>query len=357
MTGRWIPLILTAVALGSTVSTASAQSRGGRGGSFGGGRSSGGFGGGRSSGSFGGGRSSGGFGGSRGGGYASPRSTGSTSSRGGYGGYGYGGGYRAPNGVTVYGGGYRPDRTGSGLSRGGYYGGYSSSRYGRGYGHSGLGAQIARSRPSYGYRDSYRYGNVYGGLRYGYVSYGGYGLGVGLGFGYPYYAYDPFAFSVVASPWYGYSYLPPYVDSSRVTVINNYAPAYDGSRDWDRVDDRSASRELDDATIGLRDAFERNRESDVQSLLPQTGQVAIFNDGKYDYSLGADDFQNMFLDGIRQSKTTRYEIVDTRVRGDEVRLRARHEYTDSFGDEQTVYHTYTLRREGGRYVIREFGSE
>ena len=68
----------------------------------------------------------------------------------------------------------------------------------------------------------------------------------------------------------------------------------------------------------------------------KTGQVAIFNDGKYDYSLGPDDFKDMFLDGIEQSKTVHYEIVDSRTKGDEVHLRARHEYTDSFGSDQTV---------------------
>ena len=215
-----------------------------------------------------------------------------------------------------------------------------------------------------------------GGLRIGFVSYSapsrsyrrdyyGYGPGYTPTFGYSYYAYDPYVPGavVVASPWYGYSYLPPYLDRSRVTIVNDY-PSWNWD-DWHRYDYERDHEERNRDTVAvhnaiddLRDAFEESSTRIADRLIPEEGDIAIFNEGKYDYSLNPDDFQKMFLDGIEQSKTVRYEIEEVRTRGDEVRIRARHTYEDSWGSEQSIVHTITLRREnGGDYVIREFGSQ
>lgn len=227
-----------------------------------------------------------------------------------------------------------------------------------------LGVQIRRTDVHSGYNVAF--GGQFGGLRVGYVSYssgwrrpGGYGYRPGY-FGYSYYCYDPFApdFVVVASPWYRYSYLPPYLDQTRVIVVNNYPSSWDwdGWQGYNRNDRRNDY--IQDALDDIRDAFEENDERVADRLLPLEGDVAIFNDGHYDYSLNPDDFQKMFLDGVEQSKTTRYEILEVRTQGDEVRVRARHTYEDSWGDEQSVVHMITLRRDhGGELVIREFGTE
>ncbi len=253
----------------------------------------------------------------------------------------------------------RPSRSGT-VAYGTFHNGYGSARptrYDGGFNHSVLGLQIRRNQPHRGGYGDYHYGGVYGGVRYGYVGYNSYWRDDY--FAYPFYAFDPWApgVTVVASPWYRYSYLPPYLDTTRVVIVNDYRSSYNDRRDdWQDYREQRDDR-LDNALGDIRDAFERNSSRDGERLLPQTGQVAIFNDGKYDYSLGADDFQDMFLDGIEQSKTVRYEITETRVRGDEVHLKARHEYTDSWGESQVVAHTYTLRRENGRFVIREFGTD
>jgi len=219
--------------------------------------------------------------------------------------------------------------------------------------------QIRRSDARRG--SDFAFGGVFGGLRVGYVSYGGYGGGSGFGFGYTHYAYDPFApnCAVVASPWYRYSYLPPYIDNSRVIVVNNYPSSWNWDG-WQTYDVRSDRRDeaVQGALDDLRDAFEEASDRYGNRLIPQDGNVAIYNDGHYDYSLNPDDFAQMFLDGIEQSKTVRYEIQEVRRQGDEVRVRARHTYEDSWGQEQSVIHTLTLRRgRDGGYVIREFGSE
>lgn len=199
-------------------------------------------------------------------------------------------------------------------------------------------------------------GGVYGGLRYGYVGYNrrwrdDYFLC-------PFYAFDPYAgATLVVSPWYGYSFLPPYLDESRVTIVEDYGSAYDSNDPWQDYDPRQGGdRDLDHALDDVQDAFERNSDRSAERLLPQSGRVAIFNEGRYDYSVNAADFREMFLDGVEESETVRYAVTGVQVRGTEVHLTAHHEYTDSWGTTQSVEHTYTLRYESGRYVIREFGT-
>ncbi len=230
-------------------------------------------------------------------------------------------------------------------------------RYGPPPSRVSLNVQIGRTGIRTGSRLAF--GADFGGLRIGFVSYsGGYRRG---GFGYGHYFYDPYDYACVASPWYRYSYLPPYLDRTRVIVVNNY-PSTWGWDGWTTYDYRSVRDDrrdeaVQDALDDLRSAFERQSEQDANRLVPQSGNVAIFNEGRYDYSLSPEDFLGMFLDGVEQSKTLSYEILEARRQGDEVRVRARHEYEDSWGARQSTIHTLTFRREGGDYVIREFGSE
>lgn len=221
--------------------------------------------------------------------------------------------------------------------------------------HSALSLQIASGRGFGG--TEVAVGARIGGLRVGFVSYSGYRR---RDFAYPFYAYDPYVPGEVfyASPWYAYSYLPPYLYGPRVIVVRDY-PAWDWDG-WTSVNVHSDRIDPDVRNVfdDLRDAFEEESGRIADRLLPEEGDVAIFNGGRYDYSLNPDDFQKMFLDGVEESRTIRYEILDARTRGDEIRIRARHTFTDSWDKEQTVIHTITLRREnGGDYVIREFGSE
>ena len=256
----------------------------------------------------------------------------------------------------------RPSRSGN-VSYGTRSNGYGNARpvrYGSSPSRTSLGNQIRRTDIRVG--GNYNYGGVYGGLRVGYVGYNSYWTD--NYFSYPFYVFNPWTpnLSCVASPWYRYSYLPGYINTSRVVVVNNYTSNWDQSG-WNDYDYRYDARDRRDEAVSnalddIRDAFERGSSRYGDRVAPQTGQVAIFNDGKYDYSLGAEDFQDMFLDGIEQSKTIRYEIIESKVRGDEVKVRARHEYTDSWGANQVVFHSYTLRRErDGKYVIREFGTD
>ncbi len=189
-------------------------------------------------------------------------------------------------------------------------------------------------------------------------------------FWYPQYVFDPFlGVACHPSPWYGYFNLPPYIASSRTVFLNNCAPLWNtwqgNSIFWNRpiwdspsFDTRRDQRysDLDYSVDDLVVAFESVSLRAINRLVPRDGFVNIYQDGRYSYSLNPNDFYDMFLDGIENTRTSRYEIVETRSNGRDSRVVARHWFEDSWGQQTSVWHSFTLERDNGGYVIREFYS-
>lgn len=182
-------------------------------------------------------------------------------------------------------------------------------------------------------------------------------------FCYPFYAFDPYAYDrCYSSPWYYYASLPPYLNSTRVIIVSSFPTTnwYGYPYSWQSVDryDRNARYDDLDYTVqDIVDAFQRDDHRSLDRLVPRDGRVNIYTEGNYSYSLGANDFYDLYRDGIDNVQTTRYEIQSVqRDRDGNARVLARHEFTDPWGARQVVWHTYYLALEGRDYVIREFGT-
>ena len=179
-------------------------------------------------------------------------------------------------------------------------------------------------------------------------------------FAYSFYVFDPYAYDrCYASPFYYYVSLPPYVNSTRIIVGNSrFVFLNDYEYRWHRPygDTRGDYTELDYAVDDIVVAFEDANSRAVNRLVPRDGRVNILHDGRYDYSLQADDFYDMFRDATKNAETSKYEILNVRMNGRSAKVYARHSYIDPWGQRAFVYHTYFLEREGGSYVIREFDS-
>ncbi len=177
-------------------------------------------------------------------------------------------------------------------------------------------------------------------------------------FCYPYYVFDPFGLDrVYFSPWYYYPSCPPYINSSRVVIVNaNPWGTWNGDEyQWQRADSFNHGSDLDYAIADIRDAFTRVDTQAVGRLIPRDGTIALYIDGQYRYSLQPNDFYDLYMDGIKNVETQRYDILDVRYDGyNRAKVYARHEFTDPWGAVNTVYHTYSLERERGAYVIRQF---
>jgi hypothetical protein len=194
-------------------------------------------------------------------------------------------------------------------------------------------------------------------------------------FYYPHYRFTPWVGErCYPSPWYYYSYLPPYLSSSRVIYVSTFPvvswnswsvwrPGWNWDRSWAYTYDsgRYAGRpdynDVDAAVEDIIRAFRSNSLRSLDRLVPSRGNVNIYLDNRYAYSLSPNDFYDLMLDGIENSRTRAYRIVDVRWSGSRfVRVSAEHEYLDAWGSLNRTYHTYLLEQERGDYVIREFGS-
>lgn len=227
---------------------------------------------------------------------------------------------------------------------------FGSAPRGRLGGNSGLNNVIGNG--GRGGRDGF------GGWRHGYW---GYGFGWRDSFFcFPFYCFDPFLVGCYVSPWYYYPCLPPYVAESNVIVEPNdpYASWSGGDYNWAPESAASSNPVLDDSVQDIVQSFEADDHKAMDRVTPHSGSVRILTDGKYNYSLNANDFYDTYVDGVESTKTDRYEILDVKMGkdGKTAKVMAKHIYNDPSGKRTTVYHTYLLVNEGTEYVIREFGT-
>jgi len=127
---------------------------------------------------------------------------------------------------------------------------------------------------------------------------------------------------------------------------------------WAPESNASPNPVLDDSVEDLVQSFEADDHNAIDRVTPHSGSVRITTNGKYDYSLKANDFYDTYVDGIESTKTDRFEILDVKAspRGTTASVMAKHIYNDPFGKRTSVYQTYLLVKEGDEYVIREFGT-
>ncbi len=181
-------------------------------------------------------------------------------------------------------------------------------------------------------------------------------------FWFNWYVFDPFRANCYVSPWYYYPHLPGYVNYRCVSVVSiSLAPFYGTVYNWYRPTrwDDDAWRNYSDLDYALEDitrAFERFDRRALRRLIPYRDRVAIFVDGRYNYSMTGEDFEEFMIDAIEGTQTDRYDITRVERKGREAEVTARHDYIDSYGRRATVYHWYRLEWENGKYVIRRFGT-
>jgi hypothetical protein len=142
-----------------------------------------------------------------------------------------------------------------------------------------------------------------------------------------------------------------------VFVDHYYSTGWYGQPyDWNPTP-TSHSTDLDYAIQDIVSVFTDDNRRALGRLVPRDGKVNIYTEGNYSYSMDADSFYDLYKDGAENVHTDSYTVqrVEQKDNGD-VRILAKHEYTDPWDQHQVVYHTYYLVRDGRDYVIREFGT-
>lgn len=184
------------------------------------------------------------------------------------------------------------------------------------------------------------------------------------------YCYAPSTIGAVCSPWYYYCELPPYFCSPGVYVVADYGRRH---RRFGEVIYRYAPTtvyvdqqlsgfspdpyNLDSAIDNIVRGFEHEDYDRLSYLVPRQGDVAIFMDHDYKYSVHANDFYDLLGDAVKNVRTDSYKILDVRTYDDDsVRIEAKHTSLDPWGHRSDLYNTFLLQREPEGYAIREFGT-
>lgn len=187
-------------------------------------------------------------------------------------------------------------------------------------------------------------------------------------FYYPHYQFN-YGNNCSVSPWYYYSNLPGYISYTRIVYVSNFSGIQWGIGsvyNWNRYNDNGWRNNdwrndrydsgLDDALDDIRRAWERGDKRAIGRLVPSRGRVNIYHDGRYSYSLNGDDFYDMLTDAVFSTDTDRYEIIDVRTSRDGAQIKARHTYTDGWGQRSTVIHSYRLVGDRYGYEIADFST-
>lgn len=176
------------------------------------------------------------------------------------------------------------------------------------------------------------------------------------------YIFNPFNNTrCVVSPWYYYPSLPGYLNYNSITIIQIGADRFQGnyygfkrSNYWNNSYERRS--DLDYAVDDLIWSFENGDRRSLSRLIPSRGNVDIYLENQYDYSLNADEFYRLMLDVIFNTETRRYEIVSVKTSRDQAEVVARHDSIDPWGRNLSVYHWYRLEQDRRGYVITKFGT-
>lgn len=178
-------------------------------------------------------------------------------------------------------------------------------------------------------------------------------------FNFSFYAFDPYRYRCVIGPWYCYPHLPAYLVVNRVVYIEVPIISYGYPYRWTRVNagwDTDRYGELDYSIDDLVRGFERRDMNLIGRLVPNNGRVNYYFDGRYEYSILADDFYGLLSDLVEGTLTLDYRVLDVRRDGRYATVFAEHVYQDTWGARRSNYHMFRFEDVRGRYEIRDFGT-
>lgn len=152
----------------------------------------------------------------------------------------------------------------------------------------------------------------------------------------------------------------PYVSISRVVVTSYPQVVYVGEPIYISGGyylEKSRYEALDEALADIRGAWLGGRFDLIERHVRPCERIAIFLDGRYDYSVEGNDYLQMTHDAVEDLQTSSFVWDNIRKRSDgTVTAFATHRFYESDSYTNTVYVSYTLKKIGSEYYITEVGS-
>ncbi|HEY3780518.1 MAG TPA: hypothetical protein VGL56_05500 [Fimbriimonadaceae bacterium] len=157
----------------------------------------------------------------------------------------------------------------------------------------------------------------------------------------------------VLSPWYAYPTLPAYLPLNEVVVDNGINVNWHAGTYYNYASYTNAP--LTEAVDEIARVFTAQDLNYVPGLVGG-GQVNIFNNGQYEYSVNGADFQQMLQDNVDNTQTLAFRITNVRTNGNTATVDAAHTFNDANGNTETVYQEYRLTASAGIYSITGFST-
>ena len=181
-------------------------------------------------------------------------------------------------------------------------------------------------------------------------------LSIGVGFGFGFYVYTPYYAPCVPSPYYYDPCVPAYVPQARVVIWSGYSCGWDDGDSYDYIPgdtyDSYGDPQLNYGIYSISDCYWHRHTDDIVDFMG-SGDIAIFCNGHYEYSLSYGDFRQMMADNCMATQTTGFEVLSVRHRGLIAVVRFRHRFRTHDGV-HTVYMAYHMQHVGDRYAITDF---
>ncbi len=167
-----------------------------------------------------------------------------------------------------------------------------------------------------------------------------------------------------------YGVCAPYISSS---VVNIYPPAvefvdvpvyngdncvgFEDSGDQNFLNDPSLDSEepgLANAIDQLRETFQDGDINALVALVDPNIDIAIYERGRYKYSMSGDNYLDLTRDAIKNAPTVQFSIDSVHQTSPTVfTASGRHVYRDPYENEQTVYVSFGLQDIGGQWTLTQ----
>lgn len=179
----------------------------------------------------------------------------------------------------------------------------------------------------------------------------------GVAYGHYVRVYQPYR--TCPSVYVFYPSLPAYISTERIIVVERpvfvEVPVFVYSGGY--YLERNLPSRLDVAIGDIQRAWRYESPDLIRRHLRFDMFVAVYLQGKYAYSIPAEDYYTMTIDAMRNTRTVRFAFDEIRRRtNDSHVLYGQHVYEDENGRLSTIYISYTLERIGGDWYITEVGS-
>lgn len=131
---------------------------------------------------------------------------------------------------------------------------------------------------------------------------------------------------------------------------------YYSERDFRDAIDRAPAG-LERAVDDIREAFRYGNINPIVDLTDPGVKVAIFRQGKYEYSLETNDYLDMTRDALRTTETVSFDLTRVRRRSEGVySISGKHVYVNRDGERRAVYMSFVLEYLRGRWTLTQVGN-